>query len=70
MDGFSNNGSGVPLISGSGILAGDSITLFSGAREWRIRIPSTKESARNVLIVEYRAGARWIVGQTYITPLS
>ena len=69
MDGNSRGSGGVTLLSGSGILAGDSITLISGAREWRIRIPSTKESESNVLIVEAKQGSRWFVAQEYIVTL-
>lgn len=67
MDGSMGN-TGVALISGSGIFAGDSITLLSGAREWRIRIPSARESANNVLYIEYKSGARWIEAETFIVP--
>jgi len=67
MDG-SLSTSGVALISGSGIRAGDSITLFSGAREWRMRVPSSRESADNVLYIEYKSGAKWYLGQVFILP--
>lgn len=69
MDGGASGNSGVALLSGSGILVGDRITLVSGARQWRIRIPSTKESEGNVLLVEYRSGAKWIVGIQWDIPI-
>lgn len=68
MDGGSSGNTGVSLLSGSGIVVGDSITLVSGARQWRIRIPSSKESENNVLIVEYKSGARWFEAQAFILP--
>ena len=69
MDGGSSGNTGVSLLSGSGIVVGDSITLISGARQWRIRIPSSKESQSNVIIFEYRSGARWIESITYSVPI-
>ena len=48
--------------------AGDSITLFSEAREWRMRVPSSRESADNVLFIEYKSGAKWYNGQVFILP--
>jgi hypothetical protein len=66
MDGGKRGSGGVTLISGSGIQAGDSITLTSGAREWRIRIPSTKESEQNILIIEVKRGSRWYLAHEYI----
>lgn len=48
MEGGTFLNSGVSLISGSGLLPGDSVTLYCGARSWRIRIPSTKYSVENV----------------------
>lgn len=68
MDGGTSGNTGVSLLSGSGIVVGDSITLVSGARQWRIRIPSTKESANNVLVLEYKHGASWHEAQIYIVP--
>lgn len=66
MDGASGRGGGVTLLSGSGIFAGDSITLTSGARTWRIRIPSSKESASNTLIIEVKQGASWLEARSFI----
>ena len=68
MDGSIGSGVGVALISGSGIFAGDRITLTSGARSWRIRIPSSQESAINVIYMEYKSGAKWFVGHTFELP--
>ena len=68
MDGGTSGNTGVSLLSGSGIVVGDSITLISGARQWRIRVPSSKESEDNIVVVEYRSGARWIIAQTYYVP--
>jgi len=68
MDGGTSGNTGVSLLSGSGVVVGDSITLISGARHWRIRVPSSKESEDNIIVVEYRSGARWIISQTYIVP--
>ncbi len=65
MDGAQGRGGGVTLLSGSGIQAGDSVTLTSGARSWRIRIPSTKESEVNRIIFEVKLGSRWFVAQEY-----
>ncbi len=70
MDGGTSGNTGVSLLSGSGIVVGDSITLVSGARQWRIRIPSSKESENNILVVEYRSGARWFEAQVFILPPS
>jgi len=69
MDGGSSGNTGVSLLSGSGIVVGDSITLISGARQWRIRIPSSKESQDNVIIFEYRSGAKWVEAKTYVVPI-
>lgn len=68
MDGGSSGNTGVSLLSGSGIVVGDSITLVSGARQWRIRIPSSKESENNVIIFEYKSGAKWFIAKTYAMP--
>lgn len=65
MDGSSGT-SGVTLISGSGIFAGDSITLVNGARQMRIRLPSTKESVENKLIIEVKNGTSWQEIQSFI----
>jgi len=69
MDGGTSGNTGVSLLSGSGIVVGDSITLISGARQWRIRIPSSKESEDNILIVEYKDGATWVESVVYIKPI-
>lgn len=65
MDG-GTSASGVTLISGSGIRVGDSITLVSGARTWRISVPNSKQSAQNSLIIEVKKGVKWYKAQEYI----
>ena len=65
MDGLRGNG-GVTLISGSGIQAGNSVTLVSGARSWRIAIKNSKESAQNKLVIEVKSGTRWIPAQEFV----
>jgi len=65
MDGGVGTGFGVALLSGSGIFAGDRITLASGSRSWRIRIPSSRESEVNKLVIEYKSGAKWLFGGEY-----
>jgi len=65
MDGSIGQGVGVALISGSGIFAGDRVVLSSGARTWRIRIPSSQESESNAVLIEYKSGARWFVHTSY-----
>jgi hypothetical protein len=70
MDGVSYGMSGVSLLSGSGIVVGDSVTLISGGRSWRLRLPSTKESEDNVLVIEYKSGVKWTQAAVYIVPPS
>lgn len=65
MDG-GTSGSGVTLVSGSGIRVGDSITLFSGARSWRISVPNSKQSAQNTLVIEVKKGVKWYKAQEFI----
>lgn len=65
MDGGVGTGFGVALLSGSGIFAGDRITLASGSRTWRIRIPSARESEANRIVIEYRSGAKWFIAADY-----
>lgn len=66
---YSNStGSGVNLGSGSSILAGDSVILVNGSRQWRLRLPSNKESAANVVVLEYKSGVKWIVGAAFDVP--
>lgn len=60
--------SGVNLGSGSSVLAGDSIMLVNGSRQWRLRLPSNKESAANVVVLEYKSGVKWIVGAAFDVP--
>ncbi len=66
MDGSTSGGlGGVQLVSGSGIFGGDRIVLTSGARSWRIRIPSSQESEANTILIEYKSGAKWFIGTSY-----
>jgi len=60
--------SGVNLGSGSGLLAGDSVILVNGSRQWRLRLPSNKESEANVVVLEYKSGVKWIVGAAFDVP--
>lgn len=68
MDGATQSNTGVSLVSGSGLVAGDSITLVNGGRQWRIRLPSSKESKVNVLLLEYKSGVKWTVGAIFDVP--
>lgn len=70
MDGGTSGNTGVSLLSGSGVVVGDSITLVSGGRSWRLRLPSTKESEDNILVIEYKAGVTWRQAAVYIVPPS
>lgn len=68
MNGATHSNTGVSLVSGSGLLAGDSVTLVNGSREWRLRLPSTKESEANVVVLEYKSGVKWVVGAVFDVP--
>lgn len=68
MDGGNFGNTGVSLLSGSGIVVGDSVTLISGGRAWRMRLPSTKESEDNILVIEYKTGVKWKQAAVYIVP--
>lgn len=68
MDGGTSGNNGVSLLSGSGIIVGDSVTLISGGRSWRLRLPSTKESEDNILVIEYKSGVKWVQAAVYIVP--
>lgn len=68
MDGASQSNTGVSLVSGSGLVAGDSVTLVNGGRQWRIRLPSSKESKVDVLLLEYKSGVKWTVGAIFDVP--
>lgn len=70
MDGGTSGNTGVSLLSGSGVVVGDSITLVSGGRSWRLRLPSTKESEDNILVIEYKSGVTWRQAAVYIVPPS
>ncbi|CAM9308494.1 unnamed protein product [Ectocarpus sp. 8 AP-2014] len=68
MNGSTQSNTGVSLVSGSGIVAGDSVTLVNGGRQWRIRLPSRQESNANVLLLEYKSGAQWFTGAVFDLP--
>lgn len=68
MDGNTLGNTGVSLLSGSGIIVGDSVTLISGGRSWRLRLPSTKESQDDILVIEYKTGVTWKQAAVYVVP--
>lgn len=68
MNGSTASNTGVSLVSGSGLVAGDSVTLVNGARQWRIRLPSSKESKDNIMVLEFKSGVKWIVGAVFDVP--
>lgn len=68
MNGATQSNTGVSLVSGSGLVAGDSITLVNGGRQWRLRLPSSKESTANVILLEYKSGVRWTIGAVFNVP--
>lgn len=68
MDGGAFGNTGVSLLSGSGLTIGDSLTLVSGGRQWRMRLPSSKESQDNILVIEYKLGVEWKQAAVYIVP--
>ncbi len=70
MNGGTQANTGVSLVSGSGLIAGDRVTLINGARQWRIRLTSTKESVDNVILFEVRDGTKWIIAASYTVPPS
>lgn len=57
---------GVTLVNGTSAGSGDSFTLVSGPRTWRLRVPSVQESAENILILEVKQGTRWYPAQKYV----
>lgn len=57
---------GVTLETGSSAIAGDAITLVSGSRTWRLRVPSIQESADNILILEVKFGTTWYPAQQFV----
>lgn len=70
MNGATQSNTGVSLVSGSGIVAGDSVTLVNGGRQWRLRLPSSKESKSNILVIEYKSGVKWVAGAVFDLPSS
>lgn len=70
MNGATQLNTGVSLMSGSGIVAGDSMTLVNGGREWRLRLPGSKESQSNILVIEYKSGVQWVAAAVFDLPAS
>lgn len=68
MNGATQANTGVSLVSGSGLIAGDSVTLVNGARQWRIRLVGTKESVDNIVMFEYRSGVKWVEAAVFAVP--
>ncbi|CBN80397.1 EsV-1-95 [Ectocarpus siliculosus] len=69
MEGGSGNGMGVTLENGMSTTGGDSMTLASGGRIWRLRVPSIQESPDNILILEVKHGTTWYPAQQYVVTL-
>ena len=68
MNGQTQSNTGVSLVSGSGIVAGDSVTLVNGGRQWRLRLPSSNESTPNILVIEYKSGVKWVAAAVFDVP--
>lgn len=66
MDGGQKGSQGVTLVNGTTTVNGDSFTLISGPRTWRLRVPSVQESVDNILILEVKQGTRWYPAQQYV----
>ncbi|AAK14513.1 EsV-1-95 [Ectocarpus siliculosus virus 1] len=69
MEGGSSNGFGVTLENGMSTTGGDSMTLVSGGRIWRLRVPSIQESSDNILILEVKHGITWYPAQQFVVTL-
>ena len=69
MEGGSGNGMGVTLENGMSTTGGDSMTLVSGGRIWRLRVPSIQETSDNILILEVKHGTTWYPAQQYVVTL-
>lgn len=69
MEGGSANGFGVTLENGMSTSSGDSMTLASGGRVWRLRVPSIQESFDNILILEVKHGTTWYPAQQFVVTL-
>ena len=67
MDNQANGGlSGVNLVNGTTTAGGDALTLVSGPRTWRLRIPSVQESVDNIVLLEVKQGSKWYPAQQFI----
>lgn len=66
MEGLHHGAGGVNLTNGTTASDGDSFTLISGSRIWRLRIPSVQESVDNILILEVKQGTTWYPAQQYV----
>ncbi|CAM9205587.1 unnamed protein product [Pylaiella littoralis] len=66
MEGLGAVSSGVTLENGTSQNVGSSITLVSGRREWRLRVPSVKESSENMFVLEVKQGTTWYPAQEFV----
>lgn len=66
MEGLNHGGGGVSLVNGTTTVGGDSMTLISGSRTWRFRIPSVQERRDNVLLLEVKQGTTWYPAQEFV----
>lgn len=64
--GGSGSFGGVTLENGESGLGGDSLTLVSGSRTWRLRVPSLQESSDNILLLEVKFGTTWYPAQQFV----
>lgn len=66
LEGAKHGSGGVTLVNGTTTTGGDSLTLISGTRIWRFRVPSAQERLANVLILEVKQGTRWYPAQQFV----
>lgn len=66
MEGLNHSGGGVNLTNGTTGTSGDVMTLISGSREWRLRVPSVQESIDNILVLEVKQGTTWYPAQQFV----
>ncbi|CAM9093487.1 unnamed protein product [Ectocarpus sp. 12 AP-2014] len=67
MNGSGSGGlGGVTLETGTSGFVGDTLTLVSGSRTWRLRVPPKAESADNVMILEVKQGTTWYPAQQFV----
>ncbi|CAN0556626.1 unnamed protein product [Ectocarpus sp. 12 AP-2014] len=69
MEGGLGSGLGVTLENGMSTIGGDSMTLASGGRVWRFRVPSIQETSDNILILEVKRGTTWYPAQQFVVTL-